>query len=156
MKRKQPFTFDEFKNIYSKVPRLSVSLVIKTNKGILLILRQKHGWANQWYLPGGTVFYQEPIGTTIRRIAQEELGAKVNVERFLGCIEYTSEAIERGFGYSISLAFQCTLLDDRLDSEEPVEFFKKLPINTIREEKKLLTRVLKFKPISKDIVLAGS
>lgn len=139
--RKQLFTFEEFKSIYSKVPRLCVDLVIETDKGVLLSLRKKNGYENQWHLPGGTVYYQEPVEDTVKRIAQEELGAKIIIEKFLGYIEYFSEAKERGFGYTVTLAFLCRLKSKtfNLDNQvEKVDFFITPPENTIIEQKEFL------------------
>lgn len=145
MLRKLPFTFKEFKEIYSKVPRLCVDLVIKTNDGTLLTLRTKNGYENQWHLPGGTVYYREPIEKAVERIAREELGIKVSIIKFVNYLEYFTEVKERGFGYSVSLVFLCKPegtkfgLDDQV---EKVNFFKKIPGNTILEHKKILREII--------------
>ena len=146
MARKQPFTFEEFKEIYSKVPRLCVDLVIKTKEGVLLTLRQKNGYAGQWHFPGGTVLYREPIIDAINRVANEELGIGVEVKKLIGFLEYPSEQKERGFGYTISLAFLCKpkssifKLDDQV---EKAEYFAVPPENTIQEQKELLYKLSK-------------
>lgn len=49
----KPFTLEEYKEIFSKVPRLCVAVVIKTNEGIVMMLRKLPSWHNQWHLPGG-------------------------------------------------------------------------------------------------------
>jgi len=142
MKRKQPFTFSEFKDIYSKVPRLCVDIVIKTEKGTLLILRQNNGWENQWHLPGGTVFYHEPVKTALKRIALEEIGIEITVGKFLGYVEYPSEVKERGFGYSVSLTFECSPKNQFkiLPQTKTIKFFNKLPTNTVYKQKIFLTK----------------
>ncbi len=144
MSRKLPLTFTEFKTIYSKVPRLCVDLLIKTKNGYLLTLRQKNGYAGQWHIPGGTVYFQEKISDTIKRIAFEEIGTTVIVKKPLGYVEYFSEVKERGFGYTISLAFLCKLPKNfkiSLDNQvEKYEFFKVIPKNTILEQKELIKR----------------
>ncbi len=142
MSRQQPLTFKEFKSIYSRVPRLCVDLLIKTPDGYLLTLRQKNGYQNQWHMPGGTVFFREKITDAIQRIAQEEIGTKVIIKKSLGYIEYFSEVAERGFGYTVSLAFLCTLSKNfKLSLDNQVEkygFFKTIPDNTITEQKELI------------------
>src|SRR3989344_5065178 len=148
MKRKLPFTFEEFKSIYSKVPRLTVDLVIHTKEGIILTLRTKHGYENQWHLPGGTVYFRESVEDSVKRVAREELGIKVSIEKFHGYVEYFSEEKERGFGYTISLVFICSpnsiefILDDQV---EKIEFFKIPPDNTLKEQRKLLSKLLAMK-----------
>ncbi|OGM26618.1 hypothetical protein A3D00_01210 [Candidatus Woesebacteria bacterium RIFCSPHIGHO2_02_FULL_38_9] len=144
MNRKQPLTYDEFKVIYSKVPRLCVDLVIKNNKEVLLTLRQKNGYEGQWHLPGGTVYYREPIQKAIKRIAKEELGIEISIEKFVGYLEYFSEEKERGFGYTVSLVFRCKSNDSNLNLDNQVEkaqYFKTPPNNTIVEQKDLLIKL---------------
>ncbi|MDO8488401.1 MAG: NUDIX domain-containing protein [bacterium] len=138
MRRQLPFSFTEFKAIYSKVPRLCVDLIIRNKLGILLTLRVKNGYVGQWHLPGSTVYYQEEIASAIKRIAKEELGIEVQVDKFLGYIEYLNEAKWRGFGYTVSLAFLCTSKNKALDLDDQVEqaqYFKVLPKNTISQQK---------------------
>jgi ADP-ribose pyrophosphatase YjhB (NUDIX family) len=146
MKRKQPFTFEEFKSIYSKVPRLCVDLVIQTDEGTLLTLRTKNGYENQWHIPGGTIHFRERAKDAVKRIAEEELGIEVVIEKFQGYLEYFSEVKERGFGYTVTLVFICKpkspnfILDNQV---EKVEFFKTPPDNTIIEQKELLIDLAK-------------
>lgn len=145
MSRKLPFTFKEFKSIYSKVPRLCVDLVVKTEQGVLLTLRLKNGYIGLWHLPGGTVLFREFIEKAIVRVAKEELGIKVSIDKLLGYIEYFSEERERGFGYTVSLVFLCKPLDAVLQLDDQVkkaDFFQVIPKNTIEEQKEFLTKHL--------------
>lgn len=145
MKRKQPFTYEEFKDIYSKVPRLCVDLVVKTEKGVLLTFRTKNGYENQWHLPGGTVYYRERVEDAVKRVANEELGIDVVTKKFVGYLEYFSEVKERGFGYTITLVFICEPMNSEFkldDQVEKAEFFNKIPDNTIAEQKILLDKLI--------------
>ncbi len=146
MARKYPLTPEEFKAIYSKVPRVTVDLILKTNKGVLLTFRTKNGFENLWHLPGGTIHLNEKVEDTVHRIAQEELGIKVKVKKFIGYQEYLSEEKERGYGYSISLVFICEPLSRNFKLDDQVEkfdFFKLPPENTVEEQKVLLTKLYK-------------
>ena len=105
--RNKPFTYEEFREIYSKVPRLCVDLIIKTPEGVVLSLRKLPSWFGYWHFPGGTVFYKEKITDAVKRVAAEELGIKVKIGELLGYIEYPSEEKNVGFGSSVSLAFLC-------------------------------------------------
>jgi ADP-ribose pyrophosphatase YjhB (NUDIX family) len=151
VKRKLPLTAKEFKEIYSKVPRLCVDLVIVTEDGFLLTLRKKHGYEGQWHLPGGTIYYGESVKKAVKRIAEEELGVDVKIMDNYGYLEYFSEVKERGYGYTISLVFICKprsvkfMLDDQV---EKVSFFKLPPENTILEQKKLLKEMVKNQDLS--------
>lgn len=137
MKNKKPFSSEEFKEIYSRATRLCVDLVIKTPEGVVLSLRSIPPWKGRWHLPGGTVFYKERITDTVRRVALEELGASVNVGKLLGYIEYTSEEKERGFGYTITMVFLCSLNKTEMEPNEEsleIKMFKELPDNIIDEQ----------------------
>ncbi len=144
MSRDFPLTHDEFINIYSKVPRLCVDLVITSDAGILLTYRTKNGYENQWHLPGGTVYYRERIEEAVARVALQELGAVVEIVKFMGFMEYPDEVKEKGYGHSVSLVFLChtDTVNFRLDENaDKVEYFQELPVNTIKEQKEFLTRL---------------
>ena len=141
MPRKQPFPIEEFKSIYSRVPRICVDLIIKNEQGVLLTLRQANGWVGQWHLPGGTIYIGETVQDAIDRVADEELGIKLKVEKLLNFMEYLSEKKERGYGQSISLAFLCTPLSSDIKIDNQVGkygFFKTLPDKTIEEQARFL------------------
>jgi len=147
MARKLQFTYTQFKTIYSKTTRLCVDILIKNEKGILLILRKKNGWLNQWHFPGGMVFYREKIIDTVHRIANEELGVEVKIQKNLGYIEYFSELKERGFGYSVSIVFLCRPLNSNFildDITGKVKYFNTIPNNTVIEQKDFIVGMLKY------------
>lgn len=136
--RKYPFTPDQFKEIYSQVPRLSIEVIIRNNDGVLLKKREEESWHGLWHIPGGTVLYKETLVEAAKRIAQEELQLDVTVGKLLGYIHYPSEEQERGFGWSIGLAFDCTpsnnealleILDPKL-----LTFFAQPPANCVEEQ----------------------
>ena len=129
------------KNIYSKVPRLTVDLIIRMQGGIVLTLRSLPSYHNQWHFPGGTVLYGETIQQAVTRVAQDELGITVTMKGSLGYIEYPSEPKERGFGWSIALPILCDATPQELkinDEASKVEVFSTIPENTIAEQKEFL------------------
>ncbi|NMB83739.1 NUDIX hydrolase [Candidatus Roizmanbacteria bacterium] len=141
----KPFSYDEFREIYSKVPRLTVEVIIKTDKGIILTLRKLDSWKGQWHIPGGTVLYKETLERAAARIAEEELGVKIAINKQLGHIYYPSEEKERGFGWSIGIAFLCTIVSGTprgSDQGEKIGAFEVLPKNTIAEAKEFLEKHL--------------
>lgn len=141
--RKLPFSKAEFKEIYSKVPRLTVDLIIKTEQGILMLKRSHKSWKDMWHLPGGTVMIREKAEDAVKRIALEELELKIKPIKFLGYMEFMSELEARGFGYSVSLAFLCEPMGEIPDKSiyrEEVKFFKKADPNSIPEHKEFLTK----------------
>lgn len=133
----KPLTFEEFKSIYSKVNRLNVELVIMHQDGVVLTLRDIQPWKGEWHLPGGTVYYREPIKEAVERIAFEELGIEVEIGECLGYIEYPGIIEHGGVGSPIGIAFKCTPLstDFKLDEQSSdVGIFNDLPKNTIKDQ----------------------
>lgn len=138
---KKPFTYKQFKSIYSQVPRLSVDLLIPYKGGIALLERAHTAYKGQWHLPGGTVYYKESLPTAVKRIGREELGLDVDIDSFVGYIEYQSEEKERGFGYTIGLVFQCHINGGVIKLDEygsQVKGFRELPDNTVIDQKTFL------------------
>jgi ADP-ribose pyrophosphatase YjhB (NUDIX family) len=136
----KPFSYAEFRKIYSKVPRLSVDVVVYGPQGILLTLRSIEPHRNQWHVPGSTVVYGEKVIDTVRRVARNELHVSIRPPEFLGYIEYNEEK-QRGFGRSVSLVFLAEMRSGNpapdKDASEAA-FFSRLPKNMIREQKKFL------------------
>lgn len=140
-RNRKPFTPEEFESVYSKVPRLTVGLVIPTQEGIVLTLRSHYAWKDQWHIPGGTVLYKETLAEAIDRVGRDEIGASVKMGKLLGYIEYPSEEKQRGFGSSVSLVFLCTTEETAFSVNEDasrVEAFWTLPEDIIAEEGEFL------------------
>lgn len=137
MVKKLPY--EEFKKIYSKVPRLCVDLVIKNSQGILLTKRDispDKGW---WHTPGGTVLFGETLEDTVNRVSEEELNTKVEIQKLLGILECTEGS---GFGYPISTIFKVKPKGVMVGGKQAktIRFFKKLPQKTLPELRKFLKR----------------
>lgn len=142
MATKKPFTYEEFRQIYSKVPRLCVDPIVRMKDGIVLSLRNgNYGWDNQWHLPGGTLYYRETIEQGLKRLMKEEIGIEVRIVKLLGYKEFLSEEKERGFGYSVSLLILCDYVSGELRPDEnvhEVKVFSKLPENMVKEHEDFL------------------
>lgn len=141
--RKFPFSVKEFEYIYSRVPKVSVELVISVGKGVVLAKRDHVAWKGLWYIPGGTVYYREALKDACLRVGQEELGVDVEVVKFLDYVEFFSEEKARGFGYSIAMDFLCRthdkLPEKSLEGEELKVFFE-VPEMVVPEHGKMLER----------------
>ncbi len=106
-------------------------------------MRDIEPYKGQWHLPGGTVYFSEPIEETVLRVAKEELGLNVKIVKLLGYIEYPSVLDNNGFDSPFGVAFECTLdnenQDIALDSQaSSAKFFTEIPDNTIKEQKEFL------------------
>lgn len=147
-----PLPQDEFERIFSRVPRLTVELVIASSEtGVLLALRDFGPCEELWHLPGGTVRFGEPVIEAVRRVAQDELGLTVSVGQLLGCIEYPSH-YNNGLDSPVGLAFraQTSIVDmPERDLRSGCAWFTVLPDKMHDEQKEFLVRHL-------DIVSRGS
>jgi ADP-ribose pyrophosphatase YjhB (NUDIX family) len=86
-----PLPKDEFDRIYSKVPRLTVEVLITPEeRGVLLALRDVDPCRGMWNLPGGTVRFGARLAEAVTRVAADELEIRVGVDPLLGYIEYPS------------------------------------------------------------------
>jgi 8-oxo-dGTP pyrophosphatase MutT (NUDIX family) len=130
----------EFDAIFSRVPRLSVEVVIHTpERGVLLLLRDIPPNVGAWHIPGGTVLFGERLTDAVKRVARDELGLEVTVGDLLGYIEYPSH-YENGLDSPVGLAFETTPV-----AGEPAEgcaWFTKLPDGLYSEQAEFLARRL--------------
>jgi len=101
-----PLSEQEFHEIYAKVPRLTVEVVIQSPLGILLTKRTGGPCAGLWHIPGGTVRFGEPLVAAVARVASMELGLEVEAGPLLGYIEYPSHYLS-GLDSPVGIAFLC-------------------------------------------------
>jgi ADP-ribose pyrophosphatase YjhB (NUDIX family) len=142
-----PLPQHEFDRIFSRVPRLTVELVITSgDRGVLLALRAFGPCRGLWHLPGGTVRFGEPVVEAVKRVARDELALTVSVGQLLGYIEYPSH-YQNGLDSPVGLAFSTTAAGDMSDERDlPSEcaWFTVLPDNMHGEQKEFLIRHLEI------------
>ena len=126
-----------YKYIYSRVPRIAVEVIYVNKKGLLLTLRDFGPWKDQWHFPGGSILWGESMFDTAKRVAKEELGVIAEPKEFLGIIEWLPITnIGRVHSYSVCVLVDLKSEDIKLDRQaRDFQFFKKLPENTIVEQK---------------------
>ena len=134
-----PLAPEEFNAIYSKVPRLCVEIVIKSDEGVLLSLRDIEPCKGQWHLPGGTVFFGEKHVNAVGRIARRELSIAITGAKLLGYIDYPSH-YENGLDSPVGIAFAVKYKGDIKPNKESskIGWFKKLPDNIHADQDKFL------------------
>ncbi|HZM53879.1 MAG TPA: NUDIX domain-containing protein [Acidimicrobiales bacterium] len=108
-----PLTEQEFREIYAKVPRLTVEVVVQSPLGILLTKRAAGPCSGLWHIPGGTVRFGEPLVSAVSRVAGTELGLELEVGSLLGYIEYPSHYLN-GLDSPVGLAFFCNVSHDQV------------------------------------------
>jgi ADP-ribose pyrophosphatase YjhB (NUDIX family) len=123
-------TPEEFDSIYSKVPRLTVEVVVRNATGaIYLAKRAIEPCKGQWHLPGGTVYYGESMLEAVRRVAKRELGITVTQAESRGFIEYPSH-YRHGMDQPVGLVFEVVQFDGELQVDDEASeggWFTSLP-----------------------------
>ncbi len=125
---------EEYRDIYAKAPRLAVELLVKNEEGILLVKRDIPPGIGLWYLPGGTVLFDESVEEAVQRIGQEELGVEVSIIKFLRFTDWYQS--KNSTGHSVSLVFEVKIDQGEIKLDfQSSEFgyFKKLPEDTMKE-----------------------
>lgn len=124
-----PLSEKQFHDIYSLVPRLTIEIVLLSDKGIYLTQRNIEPCKDVWHLPGGTVHFGEPLVETVRRIAKRELGVTVTDTALLGYIEYPSHYL-KGLDSPVGITFQITGFSGKIKHNKEAQqsgWFKHLP-----------------------------
>lgn len=134
-----PLTTEEFQSIYSKVPRLTVEIIIKNEKGVLLSLRDIEPYKGFWHIPGGTVYINESLKEAVRRVAKKELGINVTSSKFINYIEYPTHR-EYSFDVPVGMAFLIEYEGeiDLNDEASEVEWFLTPPEKIVAEQGEFL------------------
>jgi len=143
--QKHPLTQKEFDSIFSKVPRLTVEVVVFTNNGIVMTKIPKGPAKGQWNVPGGTVQFGEKLAEAAERVAKAELGIEVTVGENIGYIEYPELLAAGESGWPVGIVFEAMIVSGKLtesDYGEVVQCFKQVPENTIPSQARFLSDYL--------------
>ena len=139
--------FDEFKKIYSTVPRLCVEVVLIRDKKILLTKRTIPPCSGEWHTPGGTVLKGENLHQAVKRVAKEEIGITVEIIKFAGVIEY--KVTSEHYSQDISLVYLVKQKDNKkikLDNDANMyDFFSDFPKDTIYGQKMYYSKAFGIK-----------
>jgi 8-oxo-dGTP pyrophosphatase MutT (NUDIX family) len=135
----------EFDSIFSRVPRLCVEVVIvRPDRGVLLMLRDIPPNVGAWHIPGGTVLFAETLVDAVKRVARHELGFDVEVGELLGYIEYPSH-YNNGLDSPIGLAFRTEPVSGLRSAREVPDgcaWFSRLPPGLYDEQREFLAHRL--------------
>ena len=132
-------SYEEFKSIYSKVPRLCVDLVVRSPEGVLLIERAIEPMKGYWHFPGGTVLMGETIDQATRRVVAAETNLTVEAGSLLGVMEFAGP--ENPVFHTVSLVFLVENYSGEPKGGEQgrrMDFFAKIPDKTIPEHSAFL------------------
>ena len=94
-----PIPDDAWRTIVRYMPIPSVDLLVVTDGGLLLGKRENEPARGEWFVPGGTVVKNERLTDAVHRVADEELGTDITIEKRLGTHEhfYNTADVEDNF-----------------------------------------------------------
>lgn len=115
--------------IYQRVPRICVDLVVEFEGNVLLTFRSIEPHKDKWHLPGGAILFKESIEDAIYRIAKKELGIAVNINNFIGVMQFPNEVRDSNDYHSISLAYSVSPIGIPNDGS----YFTSTPDNVLPE-----------------------
>jgi len=139
---RDPLPQAEYEAIFSRVPRLTVEVVITAAEmqGVLLSRRKDGPCQGLWHLPGGTVRFAESLTEAVGRVARQELGLEVVAGPLIGYIEYPSH-LDLG-DWPVGMAFDAELVQvgvpHNVTRPGRVSWFRRLPEEMHDEQKAFL------------------
>lgn len=108
VEEQRPLSKEEFDKIYSKVPRLTVEVIVRDEHGAVYLTQRAAGpCKGLWHLPGGTVQFREALFHAVQRVARRELSIDVKHARNSGYIEYPSHYL-KSRDYPVGIVFEVT------------------------------------------------
>jgi len=138
-----PLSQQEFDSIYSKVPRLTVEIIIRNHQQeVFLTKRAIEPCKGLWHLPGGTVRFGELMSEAVERIAARELGVEVGELVNRGYIEYPSHFLH-GMDSPVGIVFEVIKFSGELSVNGEAEnsgWFIKIPENMHADQDVYLLR----------------
>jgi len=118
----------DYKKIFSLVPRLTVDVIIKDKRGILLIKRSIEPQEGKWHIPGGRVFFGESLENAVKRVAKEETGLKIKIKKVVRVFQIPKKYTNT---HDITIVYSAYPIGGNLRDgwQGKCKFFKKIPKN---------------------------
>ena len=115
---------DTFKTVIASTPLISIDLIVKNEKGEVLLGKRANARAKgDWFVPGGRVRKNETLDDAFVRLVKEELGIENGITRndakFLGVFEHFYDDCMSGSDVSthyIILGYAINLINLDLES----------------------------------------
>lgn len=111
---------DQWATVVDNVPIVSVDLVVRHDGGVVLGKRQNEPAQGEWFVPGGTVRKNEPLEEAVHRVADEELGVTVEIDRRLGTYEHFWDVADTGSDdgkHYVPIGYEVTVTDGALETD---------------------------------------
>lgn len=116
--------------IIQNAPLVSVDLVVHYDEKVILGKRANEPAKGEWFVPGGRLSKHERLEDAVHRIAKEELGIAVTIDRQLGVYEHFYDVAEMedvGGKHYVPIAYLVTAKEKQFHSDnqhEDIQWFK--------------------------------
>ena len=82
---------EKYKEIVELMPICCIDIVIINNDKMLLVKRKNEPEKGKLWFPGGRLYKNEKLKDAALRIAKEEVGLTVNIQKMIGAYDYMSD-----------------------------------------------------------------
>ena len=116
-----PIPPDDWATIVRNVPVVSVDLLVLADDGLVLGKRTNEPARGVWFPPGGTVFKGESLEDAVHRVATEEIGTDVRIDRQLGVYEHfydTADVPDADGKHYVAVAYAVTPVEAELRPDD--------------------------------------
>jgi len=136
----QKLPYDQFVKSFELAPRIAVDLYIKNEDGaILYVKRDVEPFAGMWHFPGSFLLKDETISECTKRIAKEEVGVDLNVEK--SKLVQLDEDLQEPRGHVIHLVFLTKVIKSQVIESENKKFFFEPPQPMIPTHRKIFLEI---------------
>ena len=111
----------DWRTVVRSVPIVSVDLVVNHDGGVVLGRRTNDPGKGEWFVPGGRVRKGERLEGAVHRVAADELGVEVEIERQLGVAQHiwdTSEFPDIESKHHVPVAYVVSVDTDSFDPDD--------------------------------------
>lgn len=142
----KPFTYEEYRDIYSKVPRVVCEILCMKYNKVLLTRRKTKAYNGMYHIPGTTMLMNETTTECVDRLAKEELGIKVNIKELSSIEEYFPDKEHNDISHAVSLVYVVEPVDEQINLNDEADMYgyfdkKTMPSNTVSFHKKLVSKL---------------
>jgi colanic acid biosynthesis protein WcaH len=112
---------ETWETVVRSVPLVSVDLVAHHDGGIVLGKRTNEPAKGKWFVPGGTVKKHERLVDAVQRVAREELGVSVTIDRRIGIYEHfydVADIDDAGGKHYVPIGFEVTTDSETLEPDD--------------------------------------
>jgi ADP-ribose pyrophosphatase YjhB (NUDIX family) len=120
------FSDDEYKDIFTNIPRVCIDLVIVNKlQNYLMVKRKINPFKGEYWIPGGKMLYGEELHTSVKRIALQETGLECNLMYVAGVFTAITPPNELGFNdHIVSLLCMTELISGKINLDYQSETAK--------------------------------